>query len=47
MLMSMPERLRRLEIYGHDPSHPSDDPRRDLASSIVFHLSDVETCDAT
>ncbi|EJD08166.1 sulfate anion transporter [Fomitiporia mediterranea MF3/22] len=41
------ERLRRLELYGHDPSHPSDTPRREQASVIVFHLADLETCDAS
>ncbi|KAL5504605.1 hypothetical protein ACEPAH_7268 [Sanghuangporus vaninii] len=41
------ERLRRLELYGHDPSHPSDTPRREQAEVIVFHLSDLETCDAS
>lgn len=41
------ERLRRLELYGVDPIHPSEAPRRQQARIIVFHLSDVETCDAS
>ncbi|PAV23187.1 sulfate anion transporter [Pyrrhoderma noxium] len=41
------ERLRRLELYGHNPSHPSDVPRRDQARIIVFHLADVNSCDAS
>lgn len=40
------ERLRRLELYGESPSHPSEAPRRDQASVVVFHLGDVATCDA-
>ncbi|THH10374.1 hypothetical protein EW146_g8389 [Bondarzewia mesenterica] len=41
------ERLRRLELYGIDPSHPSEEPRRQLAKVIVFHVADVESCDAS
>jgi len=47
--MSRPntDRLRRLELYGHVQSHPSEDPRRQHATVLVFHLADVETCDAS
>jgi high affinity sulfate transporter 1 len=41
------ERLRRLELYGVHPSHPSDVPRRQQASVLIFHMADVETCDAS
>jgi len=41
------ERLRRLELYGTKKSHPSEDPRRQEASVLVFHLADVETIDAS
>jgi hypothetical protein len=41
------ERLRRLELYGVDRLHPSEEPRRAEASVLVFHLADVETCDAS
>ncbi|KAK0486360.1 sulfate anion transporter [Armillaria novae-zelandiae] len=41
------ERLRRLELYGVDKSHPSEEPRRQLAQVLVFHMADVETCDAS
>ncbi|KAF5375547.1 hypothetical protein D9615_009135 [Tricholomella constricta] len=41
------ERLRRLELYGVHKSHPSEDPRRQEASVLVFHLADVETIDAS
>jgi len=41
------ERLRRLELYGVAKSHPSDEPRRQQASVLVFHMADVETCDAS
>ncbi|KAH9072760.1 sulfate anion transporter [Lactarius deliciosus] len=41
------ERLRRLELYGLHPSHPSDVPRRQQASVLIFHMADVETCDAS
>ena len=41
------ERLRRLELYGHGRSHPSDEPRRPQATVLIFHLADVETVDAS
>jgi len=41
------ERLRRLELYGVDKLHPSEEPRRQQASVLVFHLSDVESVDAS
>jgi len=41
------ERLRRLELYGIHPSHPSEEPRRQQATLLVFHMADVETCDAS
>ena len=41
------ERLRRLELYGHDRSHPSDEPRRPQATVLIFHMADVETVDAS
>ncbi|KAG2090747.1 sulfate transporter family-domain-containing protein [Suillus discolor] len=41
------ERLRRLELYGQERTHPSEEPRRQAASTLVFHMADVETCDAS
>ncbi|KAG1882323.1 sulfate transporter family-domain-containing protein [Suillus subluteus] len=41
------ERLRRLELYGPERTHPSEEPRRQPASTLVFHMADVETCDAS
>ena len=41
------ERLRRLELYGVQKTHPSETPRRKEASVLVFHMADVETCDAS
>lgn len=41
------ERLRRLELYGIGKSHPSEEPRRQQATVLVFHMADVETCDAS
>ncbi|CAK5275870.1 unnamed protein product [Mycena citricolor] len=41
------ERLRRLELYGLGKSHPSEEPRRQQATILVFHMADVETCDAS
>lgn len=41
------ERLRRLELYGAHKRHPSDEPRRQEASVLVFHMADVDTCDAS
>ncbi|KDQ56404.1 hypothetical protein JAAARDRAFT_36572 [Jaapia argillacea MUCL 33604] len=41
------ERLRRLELYGVEASHPSEEPRRQPASFLVFHMADVDTIDAS
>uniref|UniRef100_A0A8H7Y863 STAS domain-containing protein n=1 Tax=Psilocybe cubensis TaxID=181762 RepID=A0A8H7Y863_PSICU len=41
------ERLRRLELYGIHKSHPSEEPRRGQTSVLVFHLADVDSCDAS
>ncbi|KAF9075580.1 sulfate anion transporter [Rhodocollybia butyracea] len=41
------ERLRRLELYGVDKSHPSEDPRRTQAAVLVFHMADMDHCDAS
>ncbi|KAF9017371.1 hypothetical protein BDP27DRAFT_1378632, partial [Rhodocollybia butyracea] len=41
------ERLRRLELYGVDKSHPSEDPRRTQATVLVFHMADMDHCDAS
>ncbi|KAF5320829.1 hypothetical protein D9619_002055 [Psilocybe cf. subviscida] len=41
------DRLRRLELYGIDKSHPSEEPRREQASVLVFHMADVDSCDAS
>lgn len=41
------ERLRRLELYGPERTHPSEEPRRQPASTLVFHMADVEMCDAS
>ncbi|RDX40417.1 sulfate anion transporter [Lentinus brumalis] len=41
------ERLRRLELYGHDKHHPADEPHRRDANVLVFHLADVDTIDAS
>lgn len=41
------ERLRRLELYGPNKAHPSEAPRRHDASVVLFHMSDVETIDAS
>ncbi|KAH7908112.1 sulfate transporter family-domain-containing protein [Hygrophoropsis aurantiaca] len=41
------ERLRRLELYGPEHAHPSEEPRREAADVLVFHMGDVETCDAS
>ena len=35
-----------MELYGVNPSHPSEEPRRQQASVLVFHLADVTVCDA-
>ncbi|KAI9632716.1 sulfate transporter family-domain-containing protein [Dioszegia hungarica] len=41
------ERLRRLELYGMQKSHPSDAPRRESAKAVILHMGDVETMDAS
>ncbi|KIK61134.1 hypothetical protein GYMLUDRAFT_199896 [Collybiopsis luxurians FD-317 M1] len=41
------ERLRRLELYGLDKTHPSEDPRRNQATVLVFHMADMDRCDAS
>ncbi|KAH7883305.1 sulfate transporter family-domain-containing protein [Phlebopus sp. FC_14] len=41
------ERLRRFELYGAERAHPSEEPRRQPASVLVFHMADVESCDAS
>jgi len=41
------ERLRRLELYGVHRSHPSDVPRRQPANVLIFHMADIDTCDAS
>ncbi|KAH7909601.1 sulfate transporter family-domain-containing protein, partial [Hygrophoropsis aurantiaca] len=41
------ERLRRLELYGPERTHPSEEPRREAANVLVFHMADVESCDAS
>jgi len=41
------ERLRRLELYGHQKTHPSEAPRRQETNVIVFHMADVDKCDAS
>ncbi|PIL32730.1 transporter [Ganoderma sinense ZZ0214-1] len=41
------ERLRRLELYGHDKHHPADEPHRHDANVLVFHLADVDSIDAS
>lgn len=41
------ERLRRLELYGVDRHHPSEEPHRQHASTLVFHLADVDSVDAS
>ncbi len=47
LMVGVLERLRRLELYGVDKSHPSEEPRRQLAQVLVFHMADVESCDAS
>lgn len=44
---SISERLRRMELYGPQKSHPSEEPSRRAASVLVFHMADVDTCDAS
>ncbi|WVN84882.1 uncharacterized protein L203_100018 [Cryptococcus depauperatus CBS 7841] len=41
------ERLRRLELYGMERSHPSDEPRRESAKALVLYMGDVEEIDAS
>ncbi|KAK7691301.1 hypothetical protein QCA50_004695 [Cerrena zonata] len=41
------ERLRRLELYGNDKHHPSEEPHRQHANVLVFHMSDVDSVDAS
>ncbi|TFK74713.1 sulfate anion transporter [Pluteus cervinus] len=41
------ERLRRLELYGIERSHPSEEPRRQQATALVFHMADVDSIDAS
>jgi len=41
------ERLHRFELYGLAKLHPSEAPRRQQASVLVFHMADVDTCDAS
>lgn len=43
----MKERLRRLELYGLARVHPSEEPSRNRAEVIVFHMDDVEHIDAS
>ncbi|KIK97961.1 hypothetical protein PAXRUDRAFT_9859 [Paxillus rubicundulus Ve08.2h10] len=40
-------RLRKFELYGAEPAHPSEDPRRQPTRVLVFHMGDVESCDAS
>jgi high affinity sulfate transporter 1 len=40
-------RLRKLELYGTEPAHPSEEPRRLPPGVLVFHMADVESCDAS
>ncbi|WWC88093.1 uncharacterized protein L201_002997 [Kwoniella dendrophila CBS 6074] len=41
------ERLRRLELYGHKKSHPSDEPRRESAKALIMHMGEVQEIDAS
>jgi hypothetical protein len=41
-LRKITERLRRFELYGDGHSHPSEEPRRQQASVLVFHMADME-----
>lgn len=40
------ERLRRLELFGHEPHHPSERPRRSKARTLGFDMGDVVSIDA-
>jgi len=44
--MYFTERLRRLELYGEERKHPSEAPTREHAQVLVFHLHDMDDCDA-
>ena len=46
LISSPSERLRRLELYGLTPAHPSDDPRRKEARTVILHMADVDNVDA-
>ncbi|GMK59887.1 hypothetical protein CspeluHIS016_0901040 [Cutaneotrichosporon spelunceum] len=41
------ERLRRLELYGPQKSHPSDEPIRESAKAVILHMGDVDEIDAS
>ncbi|BEI93842.1 uncharacterized protein CcaverHIS019_0603010 [Cutaneotrichosporon cavernicola] len=41
------ERLRRLELYGPQKSHPSDAPLRESAKAVILHMGDVDEIDAS
>ncbi|EKM81234.1 hypothetical protein AGABI1DRAFT_112909 [Agaricus bisporus var. burnettii JB137-S8] len=41
------ERLRRMELYGPIKTHPSEAPMRQETTVIVFHMADVDKCDAS
>ena len=47
LTLCVAERLRRLELYGVDKHHPSEAPHRDIAQTLVFHMADVDTVDAS
>ena len=47
LLISVVERLRRMELYGHDQHHPSEEPHRQHAHTLVFHLADMDSVDAS
>ncbi|KAG9312209.1 sulfate transporter family-domain-containing protein [Chiua virens] len=40
-------RLRRFELYGAHHAHPSEEPNRLPPAVLVFHMADVDTCDAS
>ncbi|KAG6382042.1 sulfate transporter family-domain-containing protein [Boletus reticuloceps] len=40
-------RLRRFELYGAHHAHPSEEPRRQPPNVLVFHMADVDSCDAS
>ncbi|EKM53615.1 uncharacterized protein PHACADRAFT_176024 [Phanerochaete carnosa HHB-10118-sp] len=41
------ERLRRIELYGQERHHPSEEPQRQHAHTLVFHLADMDSIDAS